>query len=203
MNDNIINFVNTIEDINKTYSDGNYDTQEATLDALMQSMVCEEINWRPSSKMIVVSTDAPYHSAGDGKFVGAYKPNDMRCHLTNSIYTPDQSLLYDYPSVSQINKVANEQDIAIVFAVLEKVKNTYEILSKQISTARTVELKNATMEKSQIVDTIKTQYLVSYTIILGKGIFLYKYIRLSEIYLNFTENEARTIDDSFVCSIFY
>lgn len=159
MSDNIDSFVNTIKTINKTYSSGNYDSQEATFDALMQAMVCEKINWRESWKLIVVSTDAPYHSAGDGKFVGAYKPNDMKCHLTNDTYETDQSLLYDYPSVSQINKVAKEKEIAILFAVLKKVKYTYEVLGKNIVNARIVELKDA-KEKSEIVDTIQTQYKV-------------------------------------------
>lgn len=176
MNYNIENFVNTIKTINDTYSSGNYDSQEATLDALMQAIVCEEINWRDSWKLILVSTDAPYHSAGDGKFVGAYKPNDMKCHLTNNTYEADQSLLYDYPSVNQINKVAKEKEIAIVFAVLQKMKKTYEILSKEIDNARVVELKNTTIEKSEIVDTIKMQYLVSYIIILGTRTFFKKYI---------------------------
>ncbi|XP_026329526.1 integrin beta-1-like isoform X2 [Hyposmocoma kahamanoa] len=158
MSNNIDKFVETIKTINETYSSGNYDSQEATLDALMQAMVCKEINWRKSWKLIVVSTDAPYHSAGDGKLVGAYKPNDMKCHLTNNTYKTDQSLLYDYPSVSQINKVAKENEIAILFAVLKKVKNTYEILGTNIDNARIVELKNTAEEKSEIVDTIQTQY---------------------------------------------
>lgn len=177
MNYKIENFVNTVKTINGTYSSGNYDSQEATLDALMQAMVCKDINWRDSWKLIVVSTDSPYHSAGDGKFVGAYKPNDMRCHLSNNTYEADQSLLYDYPSVSQINKIAKEKEIAIVFAVLKNMTNIYEILSKKIDNARTVELKNTTIEKSEIVDTIKTQYLVSYTTILGIGILFYKSIK--------------------------
>lgn len=160
MSNNIDKFIETIKKINDTYSSGNYDSQEATLDALMQAMVCKEINWRKSWKLIVVSTDAPYHSAGDGKLVGAYKPNDMKCHLTNHTYEADQSLLYDYPSVSQINKVAKENEIAILFAVLKKVKNTYEILGTNIDNARIVELKNTTEEKSEIVDTIQTQYKV-------------------------------------------
>lgn len=174
MNDNIDNFVNTIKTINDTFSAGNYDSQEATLDALMQAMVCEEIYWRDSWKLIVVSTDAPYHSAGDGKLVGAYKPNDMQCHLINNTYDKNQSLVYDYPSVSQINKVAKEKEIAVLFAVLKKVKKTYEMLGKRIENARIVELKGTATEKSEIVETITMQYKVRCTTVQDTDKLFYK-----------------------------
>lgn len=201
MDDNIEKFVETVTDISEKYSSGNNDDQEASLDALMQAMVCKEINWRQAWKMIVLSTDAPYHSAGDGKFVGAYKPNDMKCHLTNNIYETDQSLLYDYPSVSQVNKTAKEKDIAIVFAVLKNLKDTYNLLSQSIQKAECVELKNTEIEQSEIVDTIKTQYVVSYKILSTATLF-HKSMGLF-IYYNFTEIKARIGDDQFECSIFH
>lgn len=177
MNDDIDNFVSTIKQISDTFSAGNHDIQEATLDALMQAMVCtQEINWRDSWKLIVISTDAPYHSAGDGKLVGAYKPNDMQCHLTDGTYDKNQSLLYDYPSVSQINKVAKEKEIAILFAVLKKVKKTYEMLGKRIDNARIVELKGTATEKSEIVETITIQYKVRCTTVLDTDKLFYKSI---------------------------
>ena len=48
---------------------GNIDTPEGVFDGLMQSMVCrEQLNWREKARhIIVVSTDAPFHLAGDGK----------------------------------------------------------------------------------------------------------------------------------------
>jgi hypothetical protein len=48
---------------------GNVDEPEGGLDALMQSLVCEEeIGWRRNaSRLLVFSTDSGFHMAGDGK----------------------------------------------------------------------------------------------------------------------------------------
>ena len=48
---------------------GNLDAPEGGLDAILQAMVCtEKIGWRPKARhLIVFSTDADYHIAGDGK----------------------------------------------------------------------------------------------------------------------------------------
>lgn len=48
---------------------GNLDSPEGGLDALMQVMVCnEEIGWRQNARhLIIFSTDASFHVAGDGK----------------------------------------------------------------------------------------------------------------------------------------
>ena len=45
------------------------DFPEGGLDALMQAMVCKkEIDWRDRAiRLIVLSTDAGFHYAGDGK----------------------------------------------------------------------------------------------------------------------------------------
>ena len=53
-------------------------------------------------KLLVFSTDAGFHYAGDGKLGGIVKPNDGVCHLdAKGTYT--HSVLQDYPSVSHIN----------------------------------------------------------------------------------------------------
>jgi len=55
--------------VEKTPISGNIDYPEGGFDALMQVMVCEnEIGWRNDSlHMIIFSTDAESHYAGDGK----------------------------------------------------------------------------------------------------------------------------------------
>ncbi|CAG5056527.1 unnamed protein product [Parnassius apollo] len=133
----------------------NYDNPEAGLDALMQAMVCQkQIGWRESARRIIVlTTDSTYHSAGDGKFVGAVKPNDMKCHLEDNKYT--MSLVLDYPSVSQVNKVATENNFKIIFAAIHDVKIIYEGLAKKIRGAKYVELKEA----SNLITMIKNEYL--------------------------------------------
>lgn len=49
----------------------NLDTPEGGFDGIMQAIVCrKEIGWRNKSrKLLVYSTDAPFHIAGDGKVV--------------------------------------------------------------------------------------------------------------------------------------
>lgn len=135
----------------------NNDDPEGGFDALMQAMLCQnEIGWRKTARRIIIlSTDATYHSAGDGKFVGAVKPNDMKCHLEDNNYNMDLDL--DYPSVSQINKIATEHNFKIIFAAVSSVKNHYEGLVKKIRGAKYVELS----EGSNLVTMVKEEYLVS------------------------------------------
>jgi integrin beta 1 len=83
---------------------GNLDAPEGGFDAIMQAIVCrDEIGWREKArKLLLFSTDASFHYAGDGKLGGIVKPNDGYCHLDKSgMYT--HSTLQDYPSISQIN----------------------------------------------------------------------------------------------------
>ena len=96
----------------------NFDDPEAGLDALMQAMKCDEVGWRENARhIIVLCTDSTYHSAGDGKIVGAIKPHDMKCHLKDHKYS--EALTYDYPSVSQINQAAIDGNFKLIFAITE------------------------------------------------------------------------------------
>ena len=72
-------------------------------------MTCgNRIGWRDSSrKIILYATDSDFHNAMDGKLAGILQPNDGRCHLdTNNSYS--MSKYRDYPSVSQLNFIAQE-----------------------------------------------------------------------------------------------
>lgn len=145
--------------IREVKTGGNYDDPEAGLDALMQVMACDkELGWRPDARRIIVLfTDATYHSAGDGKMVGAEMPNDMDCHLNSSKFY-DHSLILDYPSVSQINKMATDGNFIIIFAALHNVEEEYVALASQITGAKYTKLKT----ESNILDIIKSAYLVSF-----------------------------------------
>ncbi|CAK9831191.1 Integrin beta-PS [Anthophora retusa] len=115
----------------------NLDSPEGGLDAMMQAIVCtEEIGWRQNARrLIVFSTDASYHIAGDGKLAGIIEPNDCLCHLDEQgFYT--YSLLQDYPSIAQINKMARERSMNIIFAVPSHKNKTYHLLSRRISGSR-------------------------------------------------------------------
>uniref|UniRef100_A0A3Q4I6V6 Integrin beta n=1 Tax=Neolamprologus brichardi TaxID=32507 RepID=A0A3Q4I6V6_NEOBR len=67
---------------------GNLDSPEGGFDAIMQVAVCEEqIGWRNVTRLLVFSTDAGFHFAGDGKLGGIVLPNDGKCHLENNVYS--------------------------------------------------------------------------------------------------------------------
>lgn len=53
----------------------NLDHPESGFDGIMQSVVChEKIGWRNKArKLLVYSTDGPFHIAGDGKVPGCRK----------------------------------------------------------------------------------------------------------------------------------
>lgn len=113
---------------------GNLDAPEGGFDGLMQAIVCKDvIGWRAQARhMIVFSTDAEFHIAGDGKLAGVVDSNDGQCHMENDKYTHDLKL--DYPSISHINYVAKENNINIVFAIVNKPKavDSYRKLSEVI-----------------------------------------------------------------------
>ena len=55
------------EKLSKDGFSSNIDVNEAGLDALIQSAVCEDIGWREGTrKMIVYASDAGFHSQGNG-----------------------------------------------------------------------------------------------------------------------------------------
>lgn len=51
------------------------------------SSVQNEIGWRNVTRLLVFSTDAGFHFAGDGKLGGIVLPNDGKCHLEKDMYT--------------------------------------------------------------------------------------------------------------------
>ncbi|ERL86541.1 hypothetical protein D910_03947, partial [Dendroctonus ponderosae] len=148
------------EKVQKTLISGNLDTPEGGLDAIMQAMVCKtEIGWRANARhLLVMSTDAVSHIAGDGKLGGVIEPNDATCHLEDNTYT--KGLQYDYPSISQINYVARENNINIIFAIVlenlkskDHLKNHYQEMSKIIENSKT-----GTLDKNsdnQIRDAVR------------------------------------------------
>lgn len=46
-----------------------------------------QIGWRNVTRLLVFSTDAGFHFAGDGKLGGIVLPNDGKCHLQDNMYT--------------------------------------------------------------------------------------------------------------------
>lgn len=136
---------------------GNLDAPEGGFDAIMQSIVCQEqIAWRSKSrKMLVFTTDAGFHYAGDGKLAGIVTPNDGKCHLDQNSGMYTESTEQDYPSVSQINQKAQEHHVNIIFAATANQVHIYEKLTPLIEGSSAGRLDN---DSSNIVQLIEQQY---------------------------------------------
>ncbi|XP_013393648.1 integrin beta-PS isoform X1 [Lingula anatina] len=135
---------------------GNLDVPEGGFDAVVQAVVCEEtVGWRsPSRRLLIMSTDSPFHSAGDGKLAGIVRPNDLNCHMdADNYYT--ESLNQDYPSISQVREVLQNKDVVLIFAVTQNQFNVYKELSDFFPNSLTGELKN---DSSNVVQLIKEVY---------------------------------------------
>uniref|UniRef100_A0A3B3CFK2 Integrin beta n=1 Tax=Oryzias melastigma TaxID=30732 RepID=A0A3B3CFK2_ORYME len=111
---------------------GNLDSPEGSLDAMMQAAVCKDvIGWRNSStRLIVLATDAGFHMAGDGKLAGILEPNDEGCHMQNNLYIKSNDM--DYPSVGQLARQLEKNNIQPIFAVTQNMETVFKELSKLI-----------------------------------------------------------------------
>lgn len=135
---------------------GNLDAPEGGFDAIMQAIVCRrEIGWREKARrLLVFSTDAGFHYAGDGKLGGIIRPNDGICHLDHTgLYT--HSSEQDYPSISQINLKVKQNAINIIWAVTEEQISVYKRLTKHVEGSFAGKLSN---DSSNIVELIREQY---------------------------------------------
>ncbi|XP_065194784.1 integrin beta-1-like [Sycon ciliatum] len=134
---------------------GNIDTPEGTLEALMQTTVCEEvIGWRKEArKVIIIATDANYHAAGDGRLAGIVTPNDGKCH-TNPEGDYTAGLHQDYPSISFLNYKMQQADILPIFAVTQDAEPAYLALSRRMP-GSVVEI--LTKNSSNIVNIVQRE----------------------------------------------
>ncbi|XP_014209890.1 integrin beta-PS-like [Copidosoma floridanum] len=155
------NHMNLSDDSNKFANEvknaptsGNIDAPEGGFDGLMQAMVCDEIGWRKEArKLLLFSTDASFHYAGDGRLGGIVEPNDGKCHMKNNMYT--HSTILDYPSISHINVKAKEKAINIIWAVTADYISIYEKLAENVQSSHASVLK---ADSSNIVDLVRDQY---------------------------------------------
>ncbi|XP_071391791.1 integrin beta-2 [Centroberyx affinis] len=118
--------------VRKQFISGNLDSPEGSLDAMMQAAVCgDKIGWRNSStRLIVLTTDAGFHMAGDGKLAGILDPNDEQCHIEDHLYAKSNDM--DYPSVGQLATQLEKNNIQPIFAVTKNVEGVYRQLKKMI-----------------------------------------------------------------------
>lgn len=137
---------------------GNLDAPEGGFDAIMQAVVCEnEIGWRKHARrLLVFSTDAGFHYAGDGKLGDVITPNDGACHMSQNMYT--HSTIQDYPSISQINLKVKKHSVNVIFAVTAQQHEVYKKLSEHIEGSSSSVLSE---DSSNVVDLVKQEYEVS------------------------------------------
>ncbi|XP_061186067.1 integrin beta-1-A-like isoform X2 [Saccostrea echinata] len=143
--------------VNAARVSGNLDAPEGGFDAIMQAVACEsQIGWRNRSRrMLLFSTDAGFHYAGDGKLGGIVKPNDGLCHLSpDGMYT--ESSNQDYPSISQVAVKAKEKNVNIIFAVTQDQKPIYDQLKPIIAGSETGILAS---DSQNIVKLVRDNYL--------------------------------------------
>ncbi|KAK4294312.1 hypothetical protein Pmani_019783 [Petrolisthes manimaculis] len=152
LTDNATLFIESVQRTKVSYSP---DTAEGGLDGMMQAIVCwEKIGWRQlARKIIIYTTDAKFHMAGDGLLGGITAPSDEECHL-NEAREYDAYDKYDYPSISQIDKVAGEHQINIIFAV-----SNHFVLYEQVSSlVQTSTFGRLDKEANNILNLVKEQY---------------------------------------------
>jgi len=135
---------------------GNLDSPEGGFDAIMQAISCKnEIGWRNQSrKMLLFSTDAGFHYAGDGKLGGIVTPNDGQCHLDSDGFYKE-SLNQDYPSISQLSHHIAEKKVNVIFAVTQNQLPVYTKLSDFIEGSTFGEL---AQDSANIVELVKENY---------------------------------------------
>lgn len=90
------------------------------------------------------------------------EPNDCQCHLDES-GTYSHSLLQDYPSLSQINRQARDNNIHVIFAVPKSKNETYQMLSRGISGSAVGIIEKH--DRSAVIELIQDEYKVIYWII--------------------------------------
>lgn len=83
------------------------------------------------------------------------EPNNFRCYVENGTYTHD--LVYDYPSVSQLNYAAKENNVNLIFAITSK-RAAYEKLQEVIENSEVGILSG---DSSNVVNLVKENYKVT------------------------------------------
>ncbi|XP_063706360.1 integrin beta-PS-like [Culicoides brevitarsis] len=143
------------DEVRRAKIGGNIDIPEGGFDALMQAIVChEEIGWRKQARrLIVFSTDADSHIAGDGKLGGIVMPNSGECKMQNHFHT--HALIEDYPSVAHINAKVRENAINLIFAITRDAKSHYDEMVKYIEGSYVSRLEDSS---SNVVQLIEEQY---------------------------------------------
>lgn len=117
---------------------GGSDGPESQLEALLQVAVrVNALGFRADARRVVVlTTDAPYHVAGDGATAGIGAANDLNEVLDGVPPGTGE----DYPSVSDVATLLEGAGITPIFAVTKGEWATYQALVTQLGVGVVVEL---------------------------------------------------------------
>lgn len=112
------------------------DFEELQLTGLMQTALrSKEVGWRDGSlKVVVLTTDAAFHEAGDFSSAG---PNDGDAVLDGP---GNNGTGEDYPRIAQVANALKAQGVIPIFAVTASQVATYEQLVKDLGFGIVVEL---------------------------------------------------------------
>lgn len=85
---------------------GNQDWPESASEGMIQGALCNTAGWRAGARrMVLMSTDADLHTAGDGRIQGIYEPRTFNCGDTAFNEEGYPNIMEDYPSISQLRAV--------------------------------------------------------------------------------------------------
>ncbi|GMT19141.1 hypothetical protein PFISCL1PPCAC_10438 [Pristionchus fissidentatus] len=145
-------------EVQKAEISGNLDAPEGGFDAVVQALMCNETGWRDRArKMVVFSTDAGFHFAGDGRLAGLIEPNDGQCHLNKEGYYTE-TVKQDYPSVSLLHKIIKERKANVIFAVTKEHQDLYSQLSNALPDVSS-SVGVLANDSRNIVELIASEYL--------------------------------------------
>uniref|UniRef100_A0A8R1DSK3 Integrin beta n=1 Tax=Caenorhabditis japonica TaxID=281687 RepID=A0A8R1DSK3_CAEJA len=146
-------------EVDKAEISGNLDAPEGGFDAVVQALACNKtIGWRERArKMIVFSTDAGFHFAGDGRLAGVVEPNDGTCHLDREGYYTE-TLNQDYPSIALLHQMIKDRKANVIFAVTKNNQDLYTQLSNALPDVSS-SVGVLANDSRNIVDLIEKEYL--------------------------------------------
>jgi Ca2+-binding RTX toxin-like protein len=138
------------------------DYPEAQLTALLQNAVrTAEVGWRPGSiKVVVLTTDAAFHKAGDHP-VGDNNGDGVLDGPSNN------GTGEDFPSVDQVRAAVQAAGIVPIFAVTAGELETYRTLVKDLGVGAVVQLST---DSSDIINVFKDAIRTATTTLIEVGI---------------------------------
>eukprot|EP00300_Choanocystis_sp_HF-7_P018635 c20093_g1_i2.p1 GENE.c20093_g1_i2~~c20093_g1_i2.p1 ORF type:complete len:1039 (+),score=170.40 c20093_g1_i2:34-3150(+) len=116
--------------LNTLPNNGNVDWPEAATEGVMKGALCSGSGWRAGARrMMLISTDADTHVAGDGRLLGALEPRQFKCSYDelNELFLA--GIAYDYPSLSLIRAVLLQSNIVPILAITANAAPYYDNLA--------------------------------------------------------------------------